>query len=606
MLSEPKECSISAKPDASFPRTKGKAPTQQGWLLAAVLGLTASAYIGALRFEFVYDDEGQIIGNSYIQFWRHVPKYFISQVWAHIFPRQAGNYYRPFFLLWLRFNDACFGLNPKGWHAAAIALHLIATLLVYLIFRKLTGKPALAAVGALVFGLHPIHAEVVAWVSGATESLLAVFFLAAFLCYLKSRDGNSPVWMTVSSIFFALAVFSKETGIVLPVIVFGHAWIYGEPHSGAAEGPPQHPIRPLLRSLRVTLPYWPVALFYLFARFLVLHGLGHPSIHLDRRTVLFTMPSMMAFYLKKWMLPIRLTEFYDLPYWSGLNFWHVLLPALSVLSVAVALWLVRRRLGRREVAFATFWLMVCLLLVLDAAVFPPYDIVHDRYFYLPSVGASLLVALIVDRLTRLGETPARPHLIPAGVLTFLVLGGTLAVLTAHEASFWVNDFTMFGRAHTLAPQNPVARNDYGVELAARGYDDAARAVFQEALRADPKDWGAYFNLGRISYQEKKYPEAEQWLRQANALNHNAPDVYLELGLIELRTDRVPEALANMRRAVELRPNDPTYLFAYGVVLAQTGDCVSARAELRAALAIRPGEGMTQLVLDRCEQIAARK
>ena len=146
----------------------------------------------------------------------------------------------------------------------------------------------------------------------------------------------------------------------------------------------------------------------------------------------------------------------------------------------------------------------------------------------------------------------------------------------------------------------------GVELAALGYNDAARSVFQQAIAADPRDWAAYFNLGRISYKEGKYAEAEQWLRQANVLNHTAPDVYIDLGLVQLRTNRVPEALASMRRAVELRPNDPTYLFAYGVVLAQTGDCVTARVQFRQALDIRPGEGMTQMAMDRCEQIATRR
>ncbi|MGO9642598.1 MAG: tetratricopeptide repeat protein [Candidatus Acidiferrales bacterium] len=574
----------------------------QGWLLGAVLALTASAYLGTLRFGFVYDDEGQILGNSYIQFWRHVPKYFISQVWSNIFPRLAGNFYRPLFLLWLRFNDAWFGFNPRGWHATVLALHLIATVLVYLIFLKVTEKPALAAIGALVFGLHPIHGEVVGWISGSTESLGAIFFLTAFLAYLKSREGNAAIWMTLSCFLFAVALFSKETEIVLPVIVLGHAWIYGSPSGKAAEGA----VRRLFKSVRETLPYAPICLFYLFARFLVLHGLGHASIRLGWRNVLFTIPSMVAFYVKKWLLPIQLTEFYDMPYWSGWNFWHVFLPALSVLALAGVVWLARRQLGPREVAFAALWTIIPLLPILDASVFPPHDIVHDRYLYLPSVGASLLVALAVDWISRASAVPGKRGVLPVYVAAFLVLGGTLAVLTSHEVSFWVDDITMFDRAHTLAPLNPIARNDYGVDLAVLGKDDAARAVFQEALRADPTDWAAYFNLGRIDYREKKYADAEPWLRKASALNHTAPDVYVTLGLVELRTNRIAESLASMHQAVMLRPNDPTYLFAYGVVLAQTGDCNAARAQFQAALDIRPDLSMTQLAMSHCVQAAAQK
>jgi len=596
------ELVISVPSDPNPPRAKGIALPNEGWLLGAVLALTASAYIGTLRFSFVYDDDGQIIGNSYIQFWRHVPSYFISQVWVHIFPLTAGNYYRPLFLLWLRLNDACFGLNPKGWHAAAVGLHLIATLFVYLIFRKLTANPALSAIGALVFGLHPIHVEVVAWVSGATESLLAVFFLPAFLAYLKSRDGAAALWMTLSCLLFGLAIFSKETALILPVLIFGHCWIYGVRSGAAAPGA----VKRFLQCTRCVLPYAPIALFYLFARFLVLHGLGHNSVRLSWRTILLTVPSMMGFYVKKWFLPVRLCEFYDMWYWTSFSFWHVFLPALCVVLLIVALWLARRRLGTREVAFAALWVILPMIPVLDAAVLPRGELVHDRYFYLPSVGASLLVALAVDWLSRASAVPGKRGVLPVYVAAFLVLGGTLAALASHEASFWANDMTLLSRGHMLAPRNLVARNDLAVELSNYGHNDEARALFHQAILTDPTDVSAYFNLGRICYQEGKYAEAEQWLRQSLALRTNVADVYLELGLVQLRTNRVSESLASMRRAVELRPNDPTFLFAYSVVLAQNGDCNSARAQFQAALDIRPDLSMPPFVMRGCAIVAARK
>src|ERR1700690_2824203 len=168
---------------------------QEAVIVAAVLIAPVATYIGTLWYNFVYDDDGIIVTNSYIQYWRHVPRYFISQVWAQLFPRAGGNYYRPLFLLWLRVNDAVFGLRPMGWHATAIALHLIVTFLVYLIARKVTNNIPAAGIAALVFGLHPMHAEVVAWVAGATESLCAVFLLGGFLAYLKSREGNGAIWM---------------------------------------------------------------------------------------------------------------------------------------------------------------------------------------------------------------------------------------------------------------------------------------------------------------------------------------------------------------------------------------------------------------------------
>jgi tetratricopeptide (TPR) repeat protein len=567
-------------------------------IVAAILLTTLSTYVGSLWYNFVYDDDGQILANSYIQYWRHVPRYFISQVWMQLFPRAGGNYYRPLFLLWLRLNDALFGLRPVGWHAAAIALHLLATLLVYLVARKLTDKISVAGITALVFGLHPIHAEVVAWVSGATESLCAVFVLAGFLAYLKSRENNAAIWMTISCVLYALAVFSKETGIVLPVLVFGHYWIYSQSADG--EGPSA--LRRFLAAVRQVLVYAPVALFYLAARILVLHGLGHPLMKLSMRQIFFSIPSMLGFYVKKWFLPIRLNEFYDMPYWGTLNFWHVIMPAILLVALFAAIWMSRKALGTREVEFALFWVIVPILPVLDARMLPGDEMVHDRYFYLPSVGAALLVGLVIDHWTSARRGKLVFGFPAAQVMAGLALASLLAFMTIRESQFWESDYTLYTRAYELAPNSPTGRLNYGATLMTRGDFDGAQAVFTRVIAQDPTDFAPYLNMGRIAYQEHKYPEAENWMNLAIAHNKNAPDAYANLGLTELRMNRLDDALGNMRTAVQLRPNDPTFLYAYGVVLEAKGNCSMASDEFRQLLELRPGEGYAEIQLTRCQQI----
>lgn len=584
-------------------KTETPAPAKQGrvqesLIVAAVLVTTMAAYMGTLMYGFVYDDDGQIVGNYYIQFWRHVPHYFISHVWAQEFPRAGGNYYRPFFLLWLRLNDAWFGLRPEGWHAAAIALHVLTTFLVYLLARKLTGRMWVAAFSALVFGLHPIHAEVVAWVSGATESLCAIFLLGAFLAYLKSRENNVAVWMTVSCLLYGIAVFSKETGIMLPALVFAHRWIYGEGAGAEAKSL----VKRFWECTRTALLYAPVAIFYLAARLLVLRRMGYVLVHLSLREDILSVPSMMGFYVKKWFLPIRLNEFYDMPYWDSLNFWHVILPSLIVIALCAVIWMYRDELGRREVEFSLVWIAVLIMPVLDSRMRPQDEMVHDRYFYLPSVGASLLVALAIERWTR---TPHRAKVfgLPAArVVVALALAATLGVLTVHGSEYWFSDYTLFQRGYQLAPLNPTGRMDWGVTLMTRGDYDGARAVFMKALAADPNDWHTSMNLGRIDYQQHNYADAERWFLEANRLNKNAPDVYSNLGMTALRTGHLDDALADMHKAVNLRPNDPALLFAYGVVLEAEGNCTLASDEFRAILDIRPGEGYAQIQLARCQQV----
>src|ERR1700732_531744 len=187
-------------------------------MLGTVLGLTALVYAATLRFEFVYDDQTQILRNTMVHSWRFVPRYFKGGEWQDLFRFAAANYYRPFNFLWFRVNDRVFGLRPMGWHATAVLLHILVTVLAYRIARRLTERPLVAALTALTFAIHPMKHEVVAWVSGTTESLWSLFFFGAFFAYLKSRERSKALWTTLSSLLYAGALLSKETAIVLPLV----------------------------------------------------------------------------------------------------------------------------------------------------------------------------------------------------------------------------------------------------------------------------------------------------------------------------------------------------------------------------------------------------
>ena len=110
------------------------------------------------------------------------------------------------------------------------------------------------------------------------------------------------------------------------------------------------------------------------------------------------MPSVLFFYVKQWFLPIRLSEFYDLFFQVRPNVLHVILPAAVLLALAGALWFLRGRFGARDTAFAVAWIIIPLLPALDLAVFRGDELVHDRYAYVPSLGAALLIALAIEAI----------------------------------------------------------------------------------------------------------------------------------------------------------------------------------------------------------------
>ena len=194
---------------------------------AAILAATFLAYAGTLSFGFVFDDTAGIVRNDSLRAWHYLPSYFTSHVWSFLYPHLLSNYYRPFFLLWLRLNDALFGLHPWGWHLTSVLAHLGVTYLVYRLGLKLFRDAWVAAFAGLIFGLHPVHIEAVAYVSAVPEVLSTLFALAALLAWLRAREaGSNRIWLAAALALFAAALLSKESGIMLPVFIAVHAWVY--------------------------------------------------------------------------------------------------------------------------------------------------------------------------------------------------------------------------------------------------------------------------------------------------------------------------------------------------------------------------------------------
>ena len=578
-------------------------PTAQESRIAAVLKkkvvwivllATAITYLGTLQFEFVFDDYGQILFNPFVKAWRYVPEYFASSVWKHLAPTSPGNYYRPMFLLLMRINYAIFANRPQGWHLAAIALHLVVTWLMFVLVRKLTGDFTVAWLAALIFGVHPMHHEVVAWISGMTESLFAIFFLASFLAYLKSLESFKKTWLAVSCIFYALALLSKETAIILPALVFAHAWI----SRGAGEG--ESRVGNMNRFSRAFIPttcYLPVVVSYLLVRQKVLSGLGHSITNLSFAGWLLTLPSVLFFYIRHWFFPVRLAESYDLFAQPKLNILDVLLPAVIVIAVCIAIWLLRARLGVRSVGYAAAWVVIPLFPALDIFVFGPQELVHDRYFYVPSIGAALLMALIIVRVVKSKRSVfGQPlHVVMAG----LVLTIGLSLLATRASSFWINDYSLFSRAHQIAPLNATAASSLGAELLSRGEFDAAGALLEEAYRQHSGDYRIAYNLGRVSNAKNQIAQGVEYTQQAIAIYPNYSDAYVSLGAMELKQGRPADAQQSMRRAVEVGPYSAPAHTSYGIVLAMNGDCTQAMTQFEAALALNPDEGLTQREMALC-------
>ena len=196
--------------------TDDKIPTEGGLirsqsdqvLIGVILAVTFLVFLNSLSGQFLYDDWYQIERNPSIRSWSFLSSVFSQHVWEFANSDTnvvGGLYYRPIFNLTLLINYQLFGLGVVGWHAVSLAFHLIATAMVFKLARLWTLSRETSALAAIIFGLHPIHVEAVAWASALPDLMLGVFVLASLVLYEKYRRGTAKrevfFW---TSIFFAL------------------------------------------------------------------------------------------------------------------------------------------------------------------------------------------------------------------------------------------------------------------------------------------------------------------------------------------------------------------------------------------------------------------
>ena len=552
--------------------------------VASLCVLTFLAYAGTLRFLFVHDDRGQILGNPAVHSWHAVPSYFISQVWAAVGPANGGNDYRPIFLLWLRINDAIFGQHAFGWHLTTILAHVAATYCVFLLAHRILGDRRAAIIGGLVFGLHPIHIEGVAWISGVPEPLMSAFAISAFLCWIRHReqDDGDRRWLGASLALYAMAILTKETAVVLVLILFVAEWMeFPRPLLSRRQPTKQA----FMRALIGLMPFIVLTVVYFLVRILALKGFSHPAAQLSWLAIVLTWPSLLLFYVRLLLWPVGLSPFYDLHYVTHPTIGNTVLPALVLSFVALGLWKWASR--SRPVALAIPWLVIPILPVLNVQVFGDGNFAHNRYLYLPSVGLALLVAAAWRAIKLAGQGRESIRMVQNGVFIILVLlmGFTIQV----EDRYYASDATFYAYAYSrMKNPDPIIGMDHANTLAEAGDYDSAAKIYQQLIRAHPEMWDAYFNLGYMEYQQGKLDLAAASLSQAAAGNPANAGALFYLGLTNLKRNRMDAAELNLRRAVALAPASPNFHFALGMVLKLRGDRAGALAEFRRELEVNPG------------------
>lgn len=531
--------------------------------IVCLLLAIAIVYLPVAHFEFVnWDDDQYIVENP-----RVLDGLTADNIrWAFTTTHVAN--WHP--LTWLSHQLDCtlFGARPGAAHLVNVAWHLLNTLLVIRVLRRLGASAGFALAVAALWALHPLRVESVAWVSERKDLLSAAAGLSAVWAYVRYVEAPSARRMAIVAAWQLVSLLCKPMLVTLPVLLL----VLDAGPLGRWHGPEW-------RSR--LLEKWP--LVTLSAVFCVVAIDAQHAGGALRSVETLTLGARVAnagqaylVYLAQSVWPIDLACFYPL---SPAN----LLGAAIMLVATLALLCYARRLPR--VTSAWLWYVVALVPVIGL-VQVGGQAHADRYTYLPQLGvlvASASLAGVWLRSTRL-----------AGLAT-LAACVALAGLTARQVLVWRDSETLFTHCLAVTGEQSVAHFNLGLHLAAQQRTVEAEEHYRRAIALQPHSPKAHNNLGLL-IKERDPSTALTHFRTAVAQQSGYFEGLMNLGQLLEQTGDGPGAIDALRQVVELRPDAPRGHMILGRLLANAGNLSAAESRLQRALELQPREPETLLYL----------
>jgi tetratricopeptide (TPR) repeat protein len=436
-----------------------------------------------------------------------------------------------------------------------------------------------ALVGALLFTVHPLQVEPVAWATGLKDLLGGFFSLLALWLYLKfsllrrSECRGAQAYFALASGAYLLALLSKPSAVIVPLVALGLDYylthrVQTAPVASRADWWKRH--APLLGWI---LPALAMALAM---RFFV-QKVEKPDLLVPFWSRFFVAGDALAFYLGKLLYPLDLAIIYGrrpdvvLVHWWGYATW--VLPAAALATA----WLLRRRLPWLLAGLGIFFVAFLPVSGLVPFSFQSYSTVADRYAYPAMLGAAILLAGFTGELWN-----KKPLRWPAGVLLALLFA-TLVVQTRAQLLSWRDDQTLWTSLMRSRPGVWIAYNNLGSMALEAGQTQKALSLIAQALRLKPDEPRIQANMGNVMAAQKRWDEARRYY--ANALRLEPEMVYalVSLGNVLRAQNHRARAEEYYRRALALAPDAAPAHYNLGLLLAARGDNEQAIHEFQTAL-----------------------
>jgi tetratricopeptide (TPR) repeat protein len=544
-----KKVKIKAKNKANQPPTKIKnlEPAKDRafllWLLG-VLAITGLCLIPMLNNGFTnWDDDVYVTSNSIIK----VPD------WQAIFTRPSAYNYHPLTMLTLAFNYAISGMDPFSYHLVNWLLHILNTSLVFLFIYKISGRRIfVAAFTSLIFGIHPMHVESVAWVSERKDVLYTCFFLPALLQYWNFLESAKRSKLLYCFTFFILSLLSKPAAIILPFVLLLLDYWHGRSFTW-----------------KVWAEKIPFLIFSLLFGFITIKVQSAEAIvgfdTYPLWTRFFFACYTIMIYTTKFIVPYPLSAFHPYPSVDSLGL-PVLLSPVFMIAIMILLWLKRKD---KLVVFSVLFFIVNLLLVMQF-VSIGLTIVSERYTYVPYIGLCFLVGMWLSKYL---DSKSASFIKASPFIITIIFG----IISFQRTKVWKDGDTLWTDVVKHYPDAATPRSnhaDYLRKMAALPVyisrrDELLNKALEEssmAIKLKPTHIKAYVNRQNIYLVLGKDSLAMTDAETLLKLEPSNSQAFYTKGFAYMRFDREDSSLFWFNKSIEADPNADFVLNSRGTLL----------------------------------------
>ncbi len=575
------------EPVRAKPAVKAAKPVL--WHIIIILAITFTVFSPALKNDFTnWDDQAYVQHNPLIKnlSGENIKRMFLS---GDLHERYWMGNYHPLTMLSLAISYNIYQQDgkPVAWVfiLTNILLHLLSTVLIYLITLRIAGNGFIAFAAALLFGVHTLHVESVAWIAERKDVLYTFFYFAAFLLYVKYDETQKTVYYLLALIVFVLSLLSKGQAVSFAVSIFLVDWLKKRRFTA-----------------KLVIEKIPFLLLALFFGLIAIQAQKYSFALVEQQPyALYKRIGIAAYgftmYILKLFLPVHLSAIY--PYPDIINSTIPLYYYALIVVPAFVVFLIYRWEKRRQYlpAFGLAFFIINIFLLLQ--LIPVGSAVYaDRYAYVPSFGFFLALAYYLDK-------------IPSKTYKYLILGlyaTLLSVLTFYRVQTWKNSLTLWTDTVKKSPKAVVAWNNLGtvytnkaknakdsakIQLAKK-YFEQAIAAYNQAISGKPDYANAYYNLSAAQYETFLITQDSAYLYQALhnadkavAIKLDFTDAFLQRGIIYDLLGQTEKAKYDYLRVLDLDSLNARALVNMGAYYGKQGKYEKALSLFKKALKRNP-------------------